>query len=269
MNDVEIIRDSKKIPETVNAFANSSGGRIICDDGSFDVEPLAWNKKPALLNGRVYRRIEGQNVISGLWAKSIMARDAHEFSRDDFPVENVELNERAVREFFLLTGSFDLRRVGVYSGKFLTFAGALMFADLLNIRAVLDSPTEHAEIEASNIWFAYTEILPRLTSALSPKCAEAFTEMFVNALVHSDYNVDTHVNISIVPGPARVIIDNPGTIRGVVRNHRLKKIFSLFYKKPRTLGVPNFNLEQDMLNFRTFSTLNLEGRSELPNPIIL
>ena len=302
MNDSEIISgdDARRVPETANAFANSSGGRIICRafepkmppeipyiieaDGSVYVPPLVWHKKPSVLNGKVYRRIEGQNVISGLWAKSIMAADAHEFSRDDFPVEDVELNERAVREFtrkVFADGDFShgefLRRAGVYSGKYLTFAGALMFGDILMVKAVLESPSEHAEIEASNIWFACTEILPRLTLALSPKCAEAFTEMFVNSLLHSDYNIDNHVNITIIPDPARVIIDNPGTIRGSIRNHRLQKMFDFLgitHKKLHGLDIikkymPNFNLEEDMLELRTISTLNIEGHSELPNPIIL
>ena len=297
MNDIEIIsRDNaKRFPETVNAFANSSGGRIICNgfeprmppeipyiieaDGSVYVPPLVWHKKPSVLNGKVYRRIEGENVISGLRAKSMIAADAHEFSRDDFPVENVELDERAVREFtqkVFVDGDF-FRRCGIFSGKFLTFAGALMFGDILRVRAVLETPDRHAEVEASNIWFAYAEILPRLTLALSAKCSEAFTEMFVNSLLHSDYNIDTHVNITIIPDPARVIIDNPGTIRGSTRNHRLKKMFELLgmtHEKFHGLDIikkymPNFNLEQDMLELRTISTLNIEGRCELPNPIIL
>ena len=308
MNDIEIISkdDARRVPETACAFANSSGGRIICEgfeplkfmppgvpysiesDGSVYVPALAWRKRPIALNGRVYRRIEGQNVISGLRAKSLIAADAHESSRDDRPAGNLALNEKAISEFFekvtelhpemkiFERGEF-LRRCGVFSGKFLTFAGALMFGDILNVRAVLDYPKRRAEIEVSNIWLSYTEILPRLTSALSPKCSEAFTEIFTNALLHSDYNIDSNINITIIPAPARAVIDNPGTIRGAIRNHRLEKMFALSgitHRKFHGLDIirsymPNFTLQQDMLELRTISTLNLEGHSELPDPVIL
>lgn len=301
--------NAHKIPETANAFANSSGGKIICSGfnpenlippeiprtskitGSTTeiyISPLEWNKRPLTLDGKVYRRIEGVNVISGLTAKSIMALDALEFSRDDFPVSNINLDEDCLNDFhekiierhenFLFYDHDEfLRRCGVYSGKYLTFAGALMFGDILKIRAVLDYSGGHAEIVSSNIWRAYNDMLPRLTAKLSGDCALAFTEIFINALIHSDYNFNSQINIVITPYPLKVLIDNPGTVRGTVRNHRLKRIFSLSGIKHNKLHgldtvykyMPSFRLEQDMLNLRTLAVLELEGRKELPEPVIL
>ena len=71
--DVErIARDeSFRVPETACAFANSSGGVIVCDGfdpagliphevpyipeapGKIYVPPLLWHKKPVTLDGRV------------------------------------------------------------------------------------------------------------------------------------------------------------------------------------------------------------------------
>ena len=112
--DIEIFgRDNEhRIPQTVNALANSSGGEIICEGfnpeplipseiphtsetsngtTTVNIPPIVWHKRPLTLNGRVYRRVEGQDLISGLRAKSLMAGDAHEFSRDDFPVKDTPL----------------------------------------------------------------------------------------------------------------------------------------------------------------------------------
>ena len=313
--DIErIIREeSYRVPETACAFANSSGGRIICDDfdpvrlipseipyvieadGKIYVPPLAWHKKPALFNGRVYRRIEGQNVISGLRSRIIMARDSNDFSKDDYPAGNITLMEKPLNEFHTRVTALNegmkrlprdefLRRTGVYSGEVLTFAGALMFGDILRVRTVLDYSGGHAEISAVNIWDAYNEILPRLISPLSSKCVSALRELFVNALLHSDYYADNHINVSITSNPPKVLADNPGTIRGTIfaqRNHRIAKMFALSgitrdMKRGTLHGLdiireymPSFALEVDMLNFRTISSLTLEGKSSLPEPVIL
>ncbi len=307
--DTEIIgRDNiHRIPETVCAFANSSGGRIICD--GFDplslslpkevpyvieppdtiyVPPLAWHKRPASLNGRVYRRIECQNVISGAWAMSVMAGDGLEPSRDDYAVDNVSLRGQCIDAFHrrvtALHGELKdytrdefLRRTGVYSGKYLTFAGALMFGDIVKVCARLDYSGGHAEIGAVNIWEACTDILARIASALSDRCALAFREIFINAMLHSDYNSGSEIDIDITSSPIKVSVSNPGTVRGVTRNYRLKKIFSLSGITDSKLHgleavrryMPSFTLEQDILNLRTLAMITLEGRGVLPGPIIL
>ena len=108
--------DIDRVPETVCAFANSSGGEISCKgfdplslippgvpyvretSGSVYIPPLEWHKKPVTLDGKVYRRIEGVNVISGLLVKSIMAGDSNEASRDDFPF-SARLNDDDVDAF--------------------------------------------------------------------------------------------------------------------------------------------------------------------------
>ena len=309
--DTQIIsrEESYKVPETSCAFANSSGGVIVGDgfdpvklipdnipyvieDYGVYVPPLVWHRKPALFRGRVYRRIEGQNVISGRKAKIIMAGDSHDFSRDDFPVKNISLNEESLKQFRVkvLTLNEGMRRLpreefmmraGIFSGKFLTFAGALMFGDILRVRAVLDYSGGHAEIEAVNIWDSYTRILPRLVAPLSSKCAEAFREMFINSLLHSDYNCDNHINFFITSNPPKIFADNPGTIRGTTRNHRIKKMFALSGITSRNTRMtlhgldiirdymPSFRLEENMLELRTSAALTLEGKTTLPDPIML
>ena len=258
-----------RIPECVNAMSNSSGG-VIKPEGESDihVEALKWYEKPIALNGRVWRRIEGQNVICGAWAKSVMAcRD----SCDDFPVEGAVLDSELLedfrkavlgrnKEYSALTHDEFLRRTGIFSGKHLTSAGALMFGDGLTIRAVLRHGKIHAEIQEANIWGAYTRLLPRITRALSAKSSGEVKNALINALIHSDYNISKRINISILSRPARIIISSPGVITSSVRNHRLYKLFTL-----AGISAGILCAEYDMLNFRTVSTIHIEGNT----PIIL
>ena len=253
-----------RIPECVNAMSNSYGG-VIRAEGESDirVEALKWYEKPAVLNGRVWRRIEGQNVICGTWAKSVMAcRD----SCDDFPVEDTALDSGLLEDFrrvlvrvssndeySALTHDEFLRRTGIFSGKHLTSAGALMFGEALTVRAILRHGEIHAELQESNIWGAYTRILPRITRALSAKSSSEVKNALTNALIHSDYNLDTHIDISIFSRPARIIISSPGIITNSVKNHRLHKLFTL-----AGITAGTFTAEYDMLNFRTTSTSIIE-----------
>lgn len=263
-----------RLPETINAMANSSGGIITLEGGrEIRIAPLEWYNRPQSLNGRVWRRVEGQNVASSLWAKSVMARDAQTLSADDFPVsadtplnaESLESFRRVVigqREEYSCFGRDEfLRRTGVFSGKHLTFAGALMFGECVSVRAVLNHGETHAEIEALNIWEAYTDILPRITLKLSAKCGESVHDAFAGALLHADYSLDTHITAEILANPPRIIIDYPGLIRPSVRNHRLAKIFRL-----AGFHTPIYShAQQDMLNFRAIATIPLEGLT----PIVL
>lgn len=326
-DDIEFLGyyDLHKIPETVCALANSSGGWIVagafhdetgelilsglddsirprmlfadCECEVFDypariiaahVKALSHNEKPRILDGKVYRRIEGVNVISGKFARSIFASEALDSSRDDFPVENISLDSKSIREFRRtvtnlsgLTEHEFLRRSFIYSGKHLTFAGALMFGDILQVRAELQYSGKVFALESSNIWRACHDIMPRLTCRLSSSCAASVRAALVNALLHSDYNIDKHINISIIANPPRIIIDNPGIIRGSgsisIRNKRLYKIFELaglsrgLQEGLRVIKTyrPNFRLSEDLADFRVIAELELEGVSKLPAPVLL
>lgn len=297
-----------KLPECICALANSSGGFVILDSipdslpdmnipseinysihelpgkkFAVHVQPLKWHDRPAMIHGRVYRRIEGENVISGRYARSIMSMDALSLSRDDFPVkaklDDVCMNE--FREAVLnlhpdyanLNHDELFRRTYIYSGRHLTFAGALMFGKIMRVRASVND----IKIEAYNIWRAYRDILPRLTQKLSDGCACALREAFINSLLHSDYNISRSISVNIKPNPLRAIIDNPAIVRLVTRNHRLEKIFMLSgISRGTHKGIeqikhyaPDFRLEQDMLNFRVRASIPLEGIESLPDAIIL
>ena len=141
-----------------------------------------------------------------------------------------------------------------------------MFGEIMRVQARLKYFEINAELEARNIWSAYTKILPKLTARLSQKCAEDFRSAFINALLHSDYNISRRINIFITSNPPKVSIINPGTIRGITRNYRLAKMFELsgiLYSRK------TFTQHQDMLNFRLKTELKLEGRETLPEPVIL
>ena len=202
------------------------------------IQPSPWYKKPLNFNGKFLRRVENENLISNLKISSLIAGDSVEFSRDDFPAMNAPINTENINEFYETVinlneeyknfnhGEF-LCRSFLFSGKYLTFACALMFVDFLKIRASLIHTSGHAEIEEHNLWNAYKNILPRLTKSLSEKCAAAFREAFINSLVHADYNIDNHIKIEITSTPPKVLFDNPGIIKNSVRNQRLMKIFQL------------------------------------------
>lgn len=298
--------EAYKLPESICALANSSGGFIILDSDSLPeinipseinftvqalpdnkyaihVQPLKWNLRPAMIRNRVYRRVEGENIISGRYARSVMSMDALSLSRDDFPVK-AKLDEECMNEFrdsvlklhpdyANLNHNEFFRRTYIYSGRHLTFAGALMFGKFIRVRVNVND----TKIDAYNIWRAYRDILPRLTQKLSDKCACALREAFINSLLHSDYNISRVINVTIKPRPLRAITDNPAIIRGITRNHRLEKIFMLSGISSGThKGIerikhyaPKFKLEQDMLNFRVRASIPLEGIESLPEIIML
>ena len=254
-----------RIPECINALANSSGGIIKIEGGQdIPVEPLEWYEKPQILDGRVWRRVEGVNIISGVWAKSVMAS---RYSCDDFPADDAVIHDECVdafRESVIalhpeleeFTRDEFLRRTGILSGKHITSGGALMFGESLTVQATLNHGEIHAEIEACNIWGAYTDILPRITRTLSAKSAEKVRNSLITSLLHADYSIDTRINIDILSGPARIVIDIPGIITNSIRNHRLTRIASLAGITAGTLQASH-----DMLNFRTISTIQIEGIS--------
>ncbi len=234
--------------------------------------PLSWDSKPLFFNGIFYRRVEGVNLISSRNSARLTY-----CARDDKPAANFYIDPESLNDFhdYLINLHNEYKnfspedflcRSFIFSGKFLTFAGALMFGNILRVRAVLDTPNNHAEIEAQNIWDAYRNILPRLVNKLSPGCSQSFQEIFINSLLHSDYRAGNLIEILITSRPAKVLITNPGIIINKTRNNRLKKIFELsgILIKNRNLEsvkkfMPSFKLEQDMLNFRVKASLNLKG----------
>ncbi|MBQ9419833.1 MAG: hypothetical protein IJU31_05580 [Synergistaceae bacterium] len=210
---------------------------------------------------------------------AFIASDVEDFSRDDEPTVNFYINPESVNDFYntviklhdeyrnFSVGSF-LCRSFIFSGKFLTLAGALMFGNIIRVRAALEY-SKRIEIEENNIWDAYKNILPRIANKLSARCSHAFQEIFVNALLHSDYKIDNFIDIIITSNPPKVLIDNPGIIKRTSRNHRLAKIFELAGLSQRWRGLwtveqymSSFRLVQDMINFRVKASLTLEGRTE-------
>ena len=199
---------------------------------------------------------------------------------DDYPFMNAyidpdclnEFRERVITlhdEYKKFTAGEFLTRSFIFSGKYLTFAGALMFGNIIRVRATLNHENRHVEIEALNIWEAYHDLLPRLISKLSLRCRKIYREAFINALLHSDYNIDNKINVIISSNPAKVLIDNPGIILDTTRNHRLRKIFKLAGILGNKHDELDITLEQDTLNLRVKTSFELEGLEKLPTPIIL
>ena len=203
------------------------------------------------------------------------------YGGDDFEFMNAYINSESLNDFYETViklhdeyknfnhGEF-LRRSFIFSGKYLTFAGALMFSNIIRVMAELKYSHGHAEIEALNIWDAYKHILPRLLIKLSTKSSEILRETFINALLNSDYNIDNKINIFITPNPAKILIDNPGILRNHVINKRLEKIFLLSGMiKNKKNNSSSLNIEQNMLNLRVKTSFKIEGLSQLPEPVIL
>ena len=92
------------------------------------------------------------------------------YGGDDFEFMNACINSESLNDFYETVinlhdeyknfnhGEF-LRRSFIFSGKYLTFAGALMFSNIIRVKAELKYSQGHAEIQALNIWDAYKNIL--------------------------------------------------------------------------------------------------------------
>lgn len=267
-----LMRDElHRLSATINAMGNSDGGIITLEGGEvISVEACQWFARPQRFNGHVWRRVEGENVRCGLWSRAVMAEDAHTLSADDFPVNSrinaqdlASYRERVVtrrEEYACFARDEFARRAGVYSGRHLTFAGALMFGEVLRVRAELHHEGIHAHIERPNIWEAYTQLLPKLTRALSALSTEAVSEAVTYALLNADYTLGKNININIHARPARLEVEAPGIIRPDLRNHRLARMFGLaginIPARPQTL-------RQDMTDFRMHSTILIEANSPI------
>ena len=262
--------------------------------------PAEWYKKPVKLKKSRYsiRRYQNENFISSRFSNSVISRNALNVPFDDLPLtgnsEEFTLNERSLQQFIkkvrIMPGLmlFEdneqelLKRTYIYSGKFLTRAGFLLLGEnSVNVKAKLFYDNKLITLKACNLWNAYYHLLPKLNVAsLSQNCSYALHEMFVNAIVHADYSINNDIEITITPSPGKITIMNPCAVLRPCKNYRLMKIFNLLGvtrncdsgMKIIKLYDKNFTLEQDFLNFRVTSVINLSDLSKkqnLPEPLIL
>lgn len=262
-----------------------------------NVKPSDWYTLPISLNGSgfAYRRFENENFISGLKAKILNASDALNFPFDDEPAENINLNVHCLEQFKNKILSLHpelekffnpqrpedfLKRCFIMSGNFLTRAGFLMFGEhSVNVKADFHYKN-NIHLEAHNLWHAYNDILPRLlTPSLNDKCSGALKEIFINALIHSDYRTDNNINITITTAPPKITIQNPCSAlrQSHCRNFRLMKIFKLLNDaNNNNKGLftvknyqHNFKFFYDALNFSLTAELFLSPKPLLPKAKIL
>lgn len=260
------------------------------------VPPAGWHDRPVILKGRgAYRRVEGVDVASGRAIRSRLALDAVDPLRDDMPVPGAsleDLHEESVAAFCEalcerrpewagLSRPALLSRALVLSGASVARAGLWLLGKRgARVRAELCGEAgEEDSFETRGLWRAYTDLLPRLTRSLTPACAAAFRECFVNALLHADWTAGC-VTVMLMGGPASARIESPGMARTLLagesacRNFRLMKIFQLLgLARGEGMGLrivrsyrPGFELEQDMLELTTVATLELEPLPELGPP---
>ena len=258
--------------------------------------PAEWHERPVCI-GQDYargtwRRTEGVGFLSGVGARFRLGLDALERLKDDRPVRGMgldDLHEESVASFRsavvrrrpewseLPLEAF-LARAQVLSGGAVTQAGNLMLGRrATRVRAeVRRGNAESEALEVRNLWKAYSDLMPRLTRSLSPACAAAFRECFVNALLHADYD-GGDVTVLLRGGPASARFKNPGLMRtqhrgeSACRNFRLMKVFQLLGAARgdgRGLSLirryqPDFALQQDALELTTTAVLNLEPMAAL------
>jgi hypothetical protein len=245
------------------------------------VEPAEWFLRPlcagsgfwcvsrgiGLSSGVVYRRIEGNDVASGLDARFRMARDALERTRDDHPVPGLSVRDLDIESAVsfrraVLTRhphwanlseiNFLKRALVLDDDEKVTRAGQLLLGVSPNLSGVSPNLSiKESELAAesgplrlrrgeearfaSNLWSAYADILPELLGGLTEKCAGAVRECFMNALLHADYDAG-RVEIDMDAGEDKngeqfIRFSNPGLPRarvaGSARNYRLLRMFRL------------------------------------------
>ena len=333
---------------SIYAFANSSGGFIIfygtmpelnISNVNFEIQefnesepdenenkifiiqvyPVEYYKRPLIFNNKVYRRVEGINLISNNISRLHMAGINTSFYKSDEIIKSAVLNFEDVNnfreavisnnpEFKFYSEKEFFKRSFICSGKYLTQAGFLMFGHdsiNINVEIILNINKNITSLRAGNLWQGFYDMLPKLILKLSNNCANAVREIFLNALIHSDYNYydyyaghENKIKIEIyneenenLNNPVIKII-NPGLVmsfnenENVCRNLRLMKIFKLLTKNKnknnnnKESGMKiikdydqNFKYELDMLNFYTIAKLKLESIEDekiiLPAPKIL
>jgi hypothetical protein len=214
----------------------------------------------------VYRRVEGNDVMSGLDARFRMALDALERARDDHPVPGLSVRDldidsavsfrRAVLAGYphwanLSEVNFLKRVLVLDDDEKVTRAGQLLLGASPAPSRKKDGPlrlrrtsgvSSETKVEggegrfASNLWLAYSDILPELRGSLAENCADAVQECFMNALLHADYDagrveIEMDMGGDLEEGLIRIRFSNPGLPRfrgaGSARNYRLLRMFRL------------------------------------------
>jgi predicted HTH transcriptional regulator len=244
-----------------------------------EVRPAWWTSRPVVLSdGRSYRRIEGNDVLSGRSSLFKQAIDALEVSRDDraagiAPAAVLESEDapkfRAAvvklrPEWERLSGvNFMKRALVLDADGRVTRAGELLLGRSVPLAG------------CPNVWRACERLLPDITAPLSPACAAAARECFLNALVHADYD-EGWIELRIAGGV--LTLSNPGLPRDGAyypRNYRLYRMLTLagVIRAPGAgrksgLGIihsftPHFQLKRDMLTLSTVAELALESAEDV------
>ena len=257
--------------------------RILSDAGkkilAVRVKPAGWRLRPVRVGkeARAYRRVEGENVISGREIRWRMALDALETSRDDSPVPGLAMSDLDGESVASFRDKLTSRRPGwkaLSMENFLkrtlvldecggvTRAGELLLgknSNLVRFQKIQD---------VSNLWLACEVLLPRMSAGLTAVCAEALRECFVNAMLHAEHDAGV---IDIELGDGTAAFSNPGLPRSSARgesearNYRLMRIFAmtgLARGEGRGLDIireydAGFRLLWDMLKLATVSELAL------------
>ena len=286
-----LIGDRMLSADTVSSF------RVLEAEGASlliaRVGAAEWYRRPVCVGDDylrgVYRRIEGVDVVSGRRACFRFALDALERLRGESVVPGLtvsDLHEESVASFrdavtarrpewkALSLEAFLARTLVLDEGD-LTQAGHLLLGKKgTRVRAVFLLPSGEEEIfEVRNLWRAYADLLPRFCKGLTPACAAALHECFVNALVHAEHD-EGFVRVTGCCDAVRV--ENPGLSRSrrgesLCRNVRLMRMFQLAgAARGEGHGLeclhaysPGFELRQDLLEFVTVAELELE-RIPLP-----
>lgn len=286
-----LIGDRMLSADTVSSF------RILEAEGASlliaRVGAAEWYRRPVCVGDDylrgVYRRIEGVDVVSGRRACFRFALDALERLRGESVVPGLtvsDLHEESVASFrdavtarrpewkALSLEAFLARTLVLDEGD-LTQAGHLLLGKKgTRVRAVFLLPSGEEEIfEVRNLWRAYADLLPRFCKGLTPACAAALHECFVNALVHAEHDEGF---VRVTGCCDAVCVENPGLSRSrrgesLCRNVRLMRMFQLAgAARGEGHGLeclhaysPGFELRQDLLEFVTAAELELE-RIPLP-----
>ena len=290
----ELAGDRMLSVDTVSSF------RVLETEGASlliaRVGAAEWYRRPVCVGDDylrgVYRRIEGVDVVSGRRACFRFALDALERLRGESTVPGLtvsDLHEESVASFrdavtarrpewkALSLEAFLARTLVLEEGD-LTQAGHLLLGKRgTRVRAVFLLPSGEEEIfEVRNLWRAYADLLPRFCKGLTPACAAALHECFVNALVHAEHD-EGFVRVTGCCDAVRV--ENPGLSRSrrgesLCRNVRLMRMFQLAgAARGEGHGLeclraysPGFELRQDLLEFVTAAELELE-RIPLPSDV--
>ena len=251
------------------------------------VESAEWRVRPICVGkeARVYRRIEGENVISGRKIRCRMALDALETSLDDTSVPGMtlsDLDDESVSSFrdklvavfpkwkALSVENFLKHALVLDECGEVTRAGELLLGKNPN-RACLTFRDAQKTQHIPNLWLACEVLLPQISSGLSATCAEALRECFVNAVLHAEHDagivdVEFRDDMAIFSNPGLPRCLEQGKSKSEVRNYRLMRIF-VMAGLARNAGQGLKIIRKYDANFRPrWDMMKLATVSELPLP---